>query len=272
MIESGLNKIKPDRRDLSVVHTYGALYDEKGLPKGFSMYDGRKIPDQRTFDWRFTPPVRPLPMGCTAETGSFETGIADKEIYRPDLLYDNTAPYRDGEGRDIRVLLKTIIEKDTLVAADGTIGPRRKAYFNCYGSGKIDDFDAARLGLAINQHEPRGIYIGTHWYPEFGSTKKDGIMPLPSFNTNESSLHCWLGTGWDSTYKADYLEGISWQGDEYGKKGLHYIERAHYNALMQQPWTGAFTITKLGGDTPVPIGVQALIDHVVYWLLNLFKV
>lgn len=40
---------------------------------------------------------------------------------------------------------------------------------------------------------------------------------------------------------------------------------------MRQPYTGAFTITKTSSSTPVPIGVQAVVDHLVYFLLNLFN-
>ena len=76
---------------------------------------------------------------------------------------------------------------------DGSFGPKRLAYFNCYGAGAIDDFDAARIGTYINQRERRGVFVGSWWY--FGSTFA-AEPPAPSFDIREAALHCYLVTGW----------------------------------------------------------------------------
>lgn len=271
MIKDGLNRIKPDRRDFSLVHTFGAtVADTQSLPSSFSIYDGRPIPNQDDVDTRFNPQLPALPFGCTGETGAFETGLQDGTLCNPQDLYLATPPYNQG-GRDIRDMLKVLINRG-VVRADGTMSEKRLAYFNCYGTGGIDDFNAARIGIWINQAERRGVYLGTWWYPEFENAGADGILPLPSFNINEASLHNHLATGFYSTYKDDYIETISWQGMHYAKNGLAYVSRADYNALMAQPYTGAFTITKMPSNTPVPVGVQAEIDHLVYFIRNLFNV
>ena len=271
MIESGLKKITPDPSDYSLVHTYGAIADDaQGLPAQFSIYNGEVIPDQRKPDIRFTPALRPLPYGCTGESQSFIGGLQDNALYRPDDLYDNTKPFVDGEGRDMRDSLQTTIDRG-YKSADGTLGNKRKRYFNCYGSGKIDDFDAARIGVWINQAERRAVTVGLWWYPEFDKTD-DGTVPLPSFNTNKASLHNVIITGWRTTNGVEEVEVISWQGMKYGKKGLCYIPRPIYNALMEQPWTASFTLTKLGPEVPVVLGAQVWIDHLVYWIRNLFRV
>lgn len=269
-IQGALKKIAPHRTDYGLVHTFGAALDKESLPAEFSIYDGRPVPNQNMPDDRFTPPGRPLPMGCTGESGAFESGLQDGALYEPHDLYDNTPPGRDGEGRDIRDMLKVLIKRGPR-KADGTFGPKRKAYFNCYGSGKIDDFDAARFGLWINQNEKRGVIVGTWFYRQFGSaTPTNGVVKAPSFNTNEGSLHCWLITGWKKINGVDHFEALTWQGSSIGWKGKQYFSRPIYNALMAQPFTGAFTITKLSGIEPVPVGVQAIIDHLVYYLRNLF--
>lgn len=268
MIRQGLKKIVPDRRDYSLLHTFGAtVADVQSLPTKFTIYDGRVIPNQNEPDTRFTPPVRALFEGCTAETGTFSCGLQDNALYRPDDLYDNTPPGTDGEGRDARLMLQTLITRG-VKSVDGTVGNKRVAYFNCYGAGPIDDFDAARIGIWINQSERRGVLIGTWWYPEFESVGADGVLPLPSFNIKNATLHFHLITGWDNKNGQDVLEDISWQGMNFGNAGLDYMTRAQYNALMAQPYTGAFTLTKMPSNTPIPIGWQAVVDHLIYYLRN----
>lgn len=283
MLKSGANRVYPDRHDYSLLHTFGAtMADVQSLPDEFSIYDGRAIPDQNSNDARFSPALDPLPYGCTGETGAFESGLQDGTLYDPRDLYLNTPPGVDGTGRDIRAMLGMLISRGPR-KADGSFGPKRSAYFNCYGSGPIDDYSAAKIGLWLNQREKRGVYIGSFFYPEFilpaaGSgagtvhVMSDGIVPTPSFNTSEASLHCYLATGWKKIAGIEYLECLTWQGEEVGFKGVEYFTPQIYNALMAQPWTGAFTITKLSGYTPVPIGVQADIDHFVYWFRHTFNV
>lgn len=270
-MQSGLNKIKPDRRDYSLLHTFGAVgYDTKGLPEMFSIYDGRVIPNQNTFDTRFIPNLRPLPYGCSGESQSFIGGLEDNALYRPDDLYDHTPPYRDGTGRDMRQSLQVTIDRGYALA-DGTLGGKRKAYFTCYGAGAIDDYDAARIALYINQEEKRAVSVGSYWYKEF-LNPVNGSLQLPSFNTNEATLHNYIVTGWRTVRGVEELEVISWQGMNYGQQGLCYMSRAIYNALMAQPYSAAFTLTKVGSNTPVPIGFQAIVDHVIYLIRNLFHV
>ena len=263
---SGACKVSPDKRDYSLLHTYGAMTpDPSSLPDDFSIYDGRPIPNQQESDSRFNPPLPALPFGCTGESGAFDSGLQDNELYDPSDLYLNTPPGGDG-GRDIRAMLKTLMERGPR-RPDGSFGPKRLAYFNCYGAGKIDDFDAARIALWINQYERRGVYIGSYWYWQ---AAENGILQLPSFVTAEASLHCYLATGWAKKNGRLYIEAIPWVGESFGEKGKIYISREIYNALMQQPWTGAFTITKQPSKTPVPIGYTAVIDHLVYFIRNLF--
>lgn len=275
MIQNGLNKISPHKKDYSFLHTFGATtFDAKSLPPRFSIYDGRVIPNQNAEDHRFTPPLPPMPLGCTGETGSFARGLEEGKLYNPEFTYRNTPPGND-DGRDIREMLKAL--KRVGVKDDkGNVGDKSGDFFNVYGAGKIDDFDAARIALWINQTEKRGVIIGTWWYGEFEQPITDdlkGILPTPSFKTAEASLHCHLITGWDSTYKGEYLQDLSWQGMNYADAGIDYIPRATYNALLAQPWTGAFTIAKLPeGQQAVPLGMQVYIDHLVYLIRQLFNV
>lgn len=266
---TGLKLIYPDRKDFSLIHTFGSTVpDDAGLPTTFSIYDGRPIPNQMLPDLRFTPPARALPFGCVAETLTFDEGLKTKSTLNPDDFYVSVPPYTYDEGRDIRLALKTAIDRG-FKKEDGTF-EKELAYFNCYGSGMIDDFDAARFGLWINQNEPRGIIIGSWWYQAFMDSPL-GYFPLPSFNTKEASLHCYLGTGFESTYKDDYLEVIPWIGQNWGAKGVGYVSREIFNALMSQPYTGAFTITNKPSNSPVPVGVQAEIDHFIYYFRNKFN-
>lgn len=287
-MESGLDKIAPHRKDFSLVKTYGMVAgDAAGLPENFSIYDGRDIPNQNALDYRFTPPVKILPYGCVGETGSFDSGIQDGKVYRPDVPYLNTYPYSETVGRDMRVVMQALIDAELLVTQEGTKGPKRLAYFNCYGASKIDDFDAVRLALYVNQSEKRGVWVGSWWFPDFANHQEwqpdgtvtstpltDGILAIPrNWSTNVAALHAHLVTGWRTINGVVYLESLSWQGMQYGDKGKVYFSRELYNALMKQPWTGAFTITKYkGADSPVPVGLQAIADHIAYFIRNLFNI
>ena len=265
-VSEGLSKIRPDRRDYHFIKTFGAAApDPTTLPTTFSNYDGRAIPNQNFPDDRFTPPLPPMPMGCTGETGTFDAGIQDGTLYDPQDLYLNTPP-GDAGGRDIRKMLKVLIERGPR-KADGTPGPHRTVYFNVYGSGKIDDFDAARIALWINQLEKRNVIVGTWWYGEFSFPNNEGVIELPSFNTRQAGLHCYLITGW----KGDKLEAIPWLGGGYGFGGRIYVSREIYNALMAQPWTAAFTISKIGATEPSTLGLKAQIDHIAYVLAQFVR-
>lgn len=271
LLADGLKKVLPDRRDYSFVHSFGATpFDTHGLPDNFSVYDGRPIPNQNALDERFTPALRPLPQGCTGESQAFLGGLEDALSYPPDDLYDHTPPYTDGAGRDLRDSLKATVLRGYKLPAGG-IGNKRTAYFTCYGAGKIDDFDASRIAVWINQNEKRGVSVGSWWYPNWGHLGLSGILPTPSFNTKEATLHNWIVTGWKTIQGTQYLEGISWQGSEYGRSGLHYVSRDLYNKLMAQPYTAAYTLTKVAGLQPIPIGLQAYSDHVVYLLTQFIR-
>lgn len=278
MIKNGLEKIKPHITDYSLIPSIkaGAVYgatsvpNPKGFPESFSIYDGRIIPDQELSDNRFSPILPPLPYGCTGETGTFDAGLQDNDLYNPEDLYEST-PGKPGQGRDMRMALTTLIARGGL-RQNGTFGPKRKNYFNCYAAGKIDDFDAARIALWINQNEKRGVWVGSWWYPEFATPHANGTLSDPSYNTNYASLHAHLITGWKTIDGELYLEDISWQGMSYGNKGIVYFSRAQFNRLMAQPYTGAFTETKLGANLPIPVGYQAVIDHLVYFIRQLFQV
>lgn len=267
---SGLNPIYADGRDYSIVPTFGAIATTEGLPDSFSIYDGRPIPDQNASDVRFTPSLQPIPEGCTGEGMTFAGGLEDSALYNPLAFYLATPPNIFGTGRDIRDALSTAINIG-YQNPQGQVGNRRTAYFNCYGAGAIDDFDAARIGVYINQNEKRGVIVGSWWYPDF-ENPQNGIISTSSYNTSNATLHCWLITGWKTINGALYLEGISWQGMDYGLNGLHYVSRETFNALMAQPYTGAFTLTKMMGQTTIPIGFQAYIDQVVYYVRQLFQV
>lgn len=266
MKHSGLLKIKPDRRDHHIVkhleRTYGAL-DPLSLPEKFSIYDGRSIPNQDEPDTRFDPPLPPLPFACTAETTTFLCGLEDGKLYNPEWLYRNTPPFDNG-GRDIRDALNTAA-KLGLMDDKGNIGGQDwDSYGHVYASGKIDDYDAARFSCYLLS---RGVSIGTWWYGIF-TLASNGLLSAPSFNTNEASLHNWLVTGWDK----EGIELIPWIGGQWDVKGLGYLSRGVYNALLNQPYTGAFSFYKLGDQKPITLGVQAYIDHLINYIRTLFNV
>lgn len=267
-MKSGLLRINPHRKDWSLLHTFGALEAPTGLPDNFSLYNGQIIPNQEQNDTRFPFLIPPLPEGCTGESGAFETGLQDGVIYNPQDLYLATPPGDPYSGRDMRDMLNTLINRG-VKDANGNLSPKRVAYFNCYGSGAIDDTDAVRIALFINQWEKRGVYIGSQWC--WGDAPPAAFLYAPTLSAG-NPLHCYIATGW-MTFGGDvYLEIIPWLGMASGEQGRFYVKREYYNQLMATPYSGAFTITKVLGVSPVPIGVQAYVDHLVYYIRSLFHV
>ncbi len=264
-MKSGLNLIYPNRKDYSLVHTFGG--STAGLPDNFSIYDGRIIPDQDADG---------LPFACTAYATTFIAGLEDGTSYPIKDFYLATPPGDNG-GRDIRTALSVAKNRGFLLP-DGTIGAKKGDYYNCYGTGKIDDFDASRIGCWINQQEKRGVTVGSWFYPEFvvnfvqgsggGTTHpaQNGIVPTPSFNTTQASLHNWTVTGWKTINGILYLEAESWQGNF-----LQYFSREIFNALMKQPYSGSFTLAKTPITGPVPVGLTAYYDHIVYVLVQFIR-
>lgn len=262
-MNKGLLPIRPHHKDYHFLPSFGATtFDTASLPENFSIYDPSfVIPNQDSTDTRFTPALQPLFQGCTAEAGTFACGLEDNlALYSPAELYIATPPGTLNTGRDIRAMLDTLKKPPY----------NRKAYFNVYAAGPIDDFDAARIALWINQDEKRAVILGSYWYPEFENIGTDGILPIPSFKTANATLHCWILTGWKTVGGVVYLEGISWQGEQYGNKGLHYVSRPLYNALINQIHSGAFTVTKIETEQPVTLGMQSYIDELVAFVRHLF--
>lgn len=270
-MKPGLERIIPDHRDYSLLHSFGAIApDAKSLPADFSIYDGRVIPNQGEPDTRFAPPLEALWYGCTGETAAFDCGIQDTDLYNPKDTYVNTPPGDFTSGRDIRLVMSTLKYRGPC-NAKSVFGPKRPAYFNVYGRGVIDDFDAVRISLYLFQNEKRGVWVGSWWYPEFAVPKTNGTVATPSYNINEASLHCHLITGWKTINGEPHLESISWQGMGYGDQGKVYFSRAQYNQLIKQPYTGAFTATKSTGVTPITLGMQVYLDHLIYFIVSLFN-
>jgi len=259
---SGLLKVYPRRKDYSLIPTFGATTD--GLPDTFSVYGNQPIPNQNENDTRFPFLIPPLPEGCTGEAGAFESGIQDGTLYNPQDLYLATPPGNPYAGRDMRAMLQTLIDRG-VKDASGNLSPKRLAYFNCYGAGAIDDFDAARVGIWINQSEKRGVYIGSYW--PWGDMPPAANLYVPMYSTTYP-LHCYIATGWTP----DGLEIIPWIGQHVGDSGKFYVSREIFNSLMAMPYTGAFTITKQPSNAPIPVGYQAIIDHLTYLIRHLFDV
>ncbi len=270
---TGLRPIQPHKTDYDFLSSFGATTpDPEGLPENFSVYDGREVPDQNQDDQRFPFSIPALPQGCTAESGTFDSGIQDNDLYNPQDLYLHTPDYNPYTGRDIRAMFSTLKEHG-LLKADGTLTGNRSAYFNVYGSFRISDADAVRIAIWVNQYEKRSVYIGSWW--EWGNNPQT-ILPEPTYLTKNGTLHCYLCTGWKTIDGTLYLEIIPWLGKNVGDSGKFYMDVSIYNKLMIMPYTAAFTVTKGDIANPVALGLQAHTDHVIYSLVqfirNLFNV
>ncbi len=257
MIKSGLQPILKDARDFDYHKTYGSAL-QPTLPDTYSVSQGW-FPNQEIADNSFTPPVPPLPYGCTEWTPCVVCGDEDQRRYNPEYL-ENLIHANASGGGQIRTALGAIV-KNGLQADDGTISKNHQGYFNVNPQGNIDWFDAVRLALYSTYNEKRAVIIGSYFY---ASWETNGILPAPSGN---KSLHCWSVEGWTTVNSQPYLQCNFLIGIDYNSC---LMSRPIFNQIMSEPYCAAFTIEK---DIPGVVQTvdMSIIDRLINYVRSLWN-
>ncbi len=255
-LKSGLRPIKHDHRDFDYFKSkkLGAVISSfpAAFPDSYNTDAKLWIPNQNAGSTLFTPPVPPMPYGCTNYTQSDLCADEDKKLYSP-LLLENITHANANGGSDLRTSLN---------AATKNI-PGHPAYFNIRPSGAIDWFDAIRLAMISASSENRSVSIGSPWFPEF--TEAEDVVPMPSsWSLSRASWHNYAIKGWKSINGQPFLIVKPWLGQGYADAGFSYFSRTLFNALMNISGSAAFTIDKLiPGEE-----VQKVDSTIVQWIVS----
>lgn len=257
-LKSGLKPARIDHRDFDFIKSKrlgGALV---AFPDNYSTDAELWMPDQNEGCDLFTPPVPPMPYGCTNYTQCDLLADQDKKLYNPMALEKITRANRK-QGTDLRTSFKAVLK---LYKKD------HPAFFNVQPDnnrgGHLDWFDAARVAMIVGKMENRAVSVGTQWFRSFNQTE-NGVIAPPNWQS-EYSWHNWAVKGWKVINGQTYLIGKPWAGRSYGDGGFCYVSRPLFNALMNAQGSIAYTLDKLlSGETPERIHVS-----VAQWLTSFF--
>lgn len=264
---------KHDHRDLDYIKSkkLGGLYPQ--FPEEYSTEAGLWNPSQNEGSNLFTPPVPPMPEGCTNYAQTDLLIDEDKKLYNPMDLENITHANANG-GSDLRTSLKAVVK----------LHPDHPAFFNIQPDiskgGVLDWFDAVRIAMVVGKLENRAVSIGSPWFPDFMNAP-DGVIQEPldwSLFVKGTSLprvtwHNWNAKGWKANIMGwKTVNGETclivkpWIGTNWGDKGFGYINRAVFNKLMAISGCVAFTLDKL-----LPTESPQRIDSTIaQWLTSFF--
>lgn len=254
-MEHGTGPVAKDKRDYDYHKTFGTV-SVPAFPENFSIDAGLTMPNQEADG---------LPFGCTSYTSSDLCTDEDGLTYDDySYLYHLTPPGTDSEGREMRAALSTICKYGPK-NKNGTVGPKRTAYFNIKASGIIDAFDAVRVAIYSTQDEKRGVSAATPWFGGFFGP----IASTATFDPAYASWHNHAIKGWKTINGVPYLLSKPWQGPNYGDKGWVYFSREVWNQLMKIDGSAAFTLSKVAPGDIQTVGVE-WVRNLVAFLLSLF--
>lgn len=249
----GTRPNKVDHRDYDYHKSFGTIGipTPPQFPPEYLTDANLWMPNQDAPEPIFNNPA--LPFGCTDYT---QADLASDEVGRlknPMDLETLTHANADG-GEDIRTSLDT-------AQKFGWFG----AYFAIKAYAPMDYFDAIRLAISSGYPEKRSVSLGTPWWEIWEGTPTTGIVATPlNFAIDGLPWHNHKVCGWKTINGVPYLISKSWQGANFGDKGLCYFDRALVNQLMAIPGTVAFTATQT-----IPPVIQTIDMNVVRWLLSL---
>ncbi len=226
MVINGLKPLKRDVRDFSVNKTFGTT---GVFPDSYNTDAGLTMPDQMAPNLQFTPPIPPLPAGCTDYASSELCIDEDKQLYSPLALEAVTHANQNG-GCDMRYALACAVSVYN-----------RAAYFAVEPT--TDWFDGIRSAIMMLN---RSVSIGTPWMSEWMSVQ-EGIIPDVFVYSGHEPWHNHKICGWKTINGEPYLVDKSWQGENYGDHGWAYFSRPTVNAVMEIAGTGAYTLAPLAG-------------------------
>lgn len=233
MIKSGLKPISfKDHRTYDFHRTFGTA---PSTLKSFSFDTLGSRPNQDADG---------LAEACTAysqnDIASNEDGILYDDY---DFTYRNTLNMMDAEFGEPCDMMKALdattvygVKKKTENAQDA-LGHRRAPYFIVK---KLNDYlDGLQSAMLVKQG---CLSLATPWYPSFEFPNSDGTVPSPNnwADLSRATWHDWEACGIEVINGEPYLASKSWQGAQFGQKGMVYFSREQVNNLLSTKGAGAF--------------------------------
>lgn len=254
MIRQGTVPTRISKKDWDYHKSFGTVGAALVFPAEYFTDAGLTMPNQDLPNPQFTPPVPPLPYGCTDYTQAelstdLGTGLEDPE-YLENITHANA-----NQGANIRNALLAAVHLGWFTG-----------FFNILPH-QLDYFDSIRLAMVSGIPEKRSVSTGTPWYPIFEQVDQTGVLQMvPDLNDSRLTWHNWKICGWKTIGDQTYLIGKSWQGATYGDKGFCYFSRPLINTLMNVPGSVAYTATR--GILPP---ISTISAPLWAWLVSNFK-
>lgn len=219
-MKQGLKPTPVSHKDYDYGRNREALFGSVAIPQFPSFYNADQLgwlPNQNIAE---ETPVQHTaqPFGCTnMSQASLANNLIQEVKHDPDELEAITHANEQG-GSDLRT---------SLDAARKRLGWFKAFY--AVRSSSLDMFDTIRLALMEGAAEHRTVSVGTPWYQSFEMVGEDGMIKEVS---GAYSWHNWEVSGWLTVQGVPRLIGKSWQGKNYGDKGLCYFTREQINQLF----------------------------------------
>lgn len=262
MIKGGAKPTRIDHRDYSHKSLLPRFGNTAPFPDSYNADAGLTMPDQNEVNIFFTPPVPAMPYGCT----DYATSELATDLFEPTLPQyvdnpmevENSTHANVNGGCDVRTALLAGKKLNwftgifTIEALDGQ-----------------DIFDAIRDAMVSGGTEKRSVSVGSKWLSNyFENVGPTGLMPMPNFNDPVFTWHNWKICGWKTINDQVYLIGKSWQGPNYGDKGLVYFSRPLINNLLAIEGSAAFTATS-GTLPPISTITVTWLQRLISYAHNL---
>lgn len=230
-----------ERRETNYsTRTFGALAASY-VP--FSLDAGFGFPDQNADGF---------PQACTAYTQNELCQDEDQTLYDRSFLWAKIlliAGQADGPVSIYDALKAPCVygvrpSNETTDAQ--ALARKRGAYFQLERARGLDWFDSA---IALMQTTKRPLSIASPWFPSF-EAPMFGEMPEIFPATWELGVpgHNHAAYGLTLIDGQPAIVGKSWQGAGFGDHGKHYWTRKAFNALLDIPGSGAFTLAPWDGS------------------------
>ncbi len=267
MIAHGIKLEFTDHNDLSLIPSFGGTDNTSGLPAQYIVATS-EMPDQDADG---------LYEACTAyaqtELAADQTG----EEYDIKEFYLSTPPGDLGP-RAMRDSL-SLLTKRGPKTTKGVLKSWDGKYYNIYKYGKLDWYNAFKVGLYIVRNEKRAASAAMPWYREWSGSNvpASGIVPdLGTYSWTNASGHDAVIGGWTSVSLIngkplgdEYMAIKSWQG-QVGDGGWLYFSKAIINKVFELYYTEVFTVSQQKPTTFATVDLPA-IERIISFIKNLFN-
>ncbi len=185
-----------------------------------------------------------LPEACTAYTQNDIASNEDGILYDDyEFTYRNTLNMMNaefGEPCDMMTALKATTVygvKNKRESVEMALANRRGPYFIVRPLG--DYFEGLISAMKVKQG---CLSLATSWFPSFEFPNADGTVPSPNNwdDLSRATWHDWEATGVEIINGVPYIASKSWQGAQFGQKGVIYFSRDQINKLLGTKGAGCF--------------------------------